>query len=130
MGFLPLFLFLIGFLIFDFRDFSIFFCLTVGIWGTVLVRFLVIFMSWNLLGDLIGMFKLLKAVNGFLVVLGVLPDVKPSLTRTGGLLVASVVIGDSAGSSLTPGWPVTVTGGGGGRGTHRVSEESPEQTGL
>ena len=76
------------------------------------------------------MFKLLKAVNGFLVVLGVLPGVKPSLTRTGGLLVASVVIGDSAGSSLTPGWPVTVTGGGGGGGTHRVSEESPEQTGL
>ena len=82
---------------FDFLDFSTFF----GIRGTVLVLFLVIFISCNLCGDLIGMFKLLKAVNGFLVVLGVLSDVKPTRTGAGGLLVASVVMALSAGSSLT-----------------------------
>ena len=51
------------------------------------------------------MLRLLKAVKGFLVVLGVLPVVKPPRTGAGGLLVASVVIAVSAGSSLpTPGW--------------------------
>ena len=49
---------------------------------------------------------MLKAVNGFLVVLGVLPSIKPPRTGAGGLLVASVVIAVSAGagSSLTSDW--------------------------
>ena len=96
------------FLFSDFLEFSAFF----GIRGTVVVvLFLAIFISWSLCGDLIGMFKLLKAVNGFLVVLGVLSDIKPPSSGAGGLLVASVMIAVSAGSSGRAGLWLTPTGG-------------------
>ena len=101
-----------SFLFFDFLEFPAFFCFTVWIRGTVVVvLFLAIFISWSLCGDLIGMFNLLKAVNGFLVVLGVLSGIKPPRSGAGGLLVASVMIAVSAGASCRAGLWLTPTGG-------------------